>query len=296
MNTDIFLDSGAPSFYNIWARKVKSSGIMGARLKDRKHDDHSYLTSEDYLAYREKYAQFIEAHLPLLTVYANLDIINNAEATWQNQLWFEARGLKPLPVWHFGTDESYLKRYIKKGYEYIAIGGMIPNASSVLIGPLDRLWSTVLTDSKGMPVIKVHGFAMTAFSLMRRYPWYSVDSSSWIKVASYGRVFVPRKDVHGKWDWGAAPHPFSISDIGRSKGHGKKETPLWREQVFSLFEEMGFPVGKSRNRKGHTVIIEPGLSNDYLYRIKWNAFQMAKFMETIPEWPWAVSGLRRDLI
>ena len=34
--------------------------------------------------------------------------------------------------------------------------------------------------------MKVHGFGMTNPNLMQRYPWYSVDLSSWLKTGMYG--------------------------------------------------------------------------------------------------------------
>jgi hypothetical protein len=33
-----------------------------------------------------------------------------------------------------------------------------------------------------------HGFAVTSYELMRALPWYSVDSSSWLGGARYGRM------------------------------------------------------------------------------------------------------------
>jgi hypothetical protein len=44
---------------------------------------------------------------------------------------------------------------------------------------LDEVFAHYLTFA-GAPIIKVHGFGMTTFELMARYPWYSVDSSSWL--------------------------------------------------------------------------------------------------------------------
>lgn len=291
----LFQDSGAPTLYNEFVKKAKSR-VMGATLKNRKHDDYSFLESEMYLQYREKYAEHCEQNERLLEVFANLDIINNAEATYANQKWFEARGLRPMPVWHFGSHEKYLRRYIDEGYEYIAIGGLIPNASSVLVGPLDRLWGHVLCDTDGNPKVKIHGFAMTAFELMRRYPWYSVDSSSWLKVGAYGKIFVPKKDRSGVWRWDKNPVAFVISEVGRGKGLGSNESPLYRKAIYDLLEENGFPIGQDRVMNGRRKPVVEGLINSYVLRTKWNIFHMQKFLETLPPWPWNFTVERHELL
>ena len=108
-------------------------------------------------------------------------MIGSPEGTWKNQMIMEKAGLKPLPCYHFGEDTKWLQRYIDKGYDYIALGGMVGRPRPALLQWLDTIWSDYLTDSKGMPIVKIHGFGMTSLRLMLRYPWYSVDSTSWVQ-------------------------------------------------------------------------------------------------------------------
>ena len=61
----------------------------------------------------EDYIQFIKEHKDVIDVYANLDVIGDAEATWRNQLRMEKAGLNPLPVFHYGEDISWLKNLLK---------------------------------------------------------------------------------------------------------------------------------------------------------------------------------------
>ncbi len=295
MSVRLFQDSGAPTLYNEFMKKAKTK-VMGATLKNRRHDQYEFLDSDIYKKYRERYLQHLLKNQDNLEVAVNLDIINNAEATYQNQKWFEERGAKVLPVWHFGTDERYLNRYIDEGYDYIAIGGLIPNASSVLVGPLDKLWGHTLCDRVGRPRVRIHGFAMTAFELMRRYPWYSVDSSSWLKVGAYGKIFMPKKDRRGIWRWDKNPVAFVISEVGRGKGLGANESPAYRKAVFELIEECGFPIGKNREIAGRLVTKEEGLINSYLWRTKWNIFHMQQFLKTLPSWPWNFVTERHELL
>jgi hypothetical protein len=84
-----------------------------------------------------------------------------------------------------------LEKYIAEGHEYIAIGGMVPETTSWLMDRLDALWGNIMTHKDGSPKLKVHGFGLTVFSLMFRYPWFSVDSTSWLMTGVYGACVLP---------------------------------------------------------------------------------------------------------
>jgi hypothetical protein len=79
---DIFLDSGAFS--------AMSQGV--------------HIDIVDYIA-------FVKQNKSKLKVYANLDVIGNAEATLKNQEIMEKAGLSPLPCFHYGEDKKYLQMY-----------------------------------------------------------------------------------------------------------------------------------------------------------------------------------------
>lgn len=193
----IFVDCGAPSLYNRLSRKSKlPSGTMGTSFKERKFDDFSYVELPEYISYRKEYIEFISKYKKHISVYSNLDVINNPKLTWQNQKILEAEGISPIPVFHLGSDPKWLKRYLDK-YEYIAIGGLVPNPTSVLIPILDRLFKEYLVDAQGFPRVKLHGFACTSLPLMLRYPWYSVDSATSRKSAVYGGILFPEKNKSG---------------------------------------------------------------------------------------------------
>jgi hypothetical protein len=119
-----------------------------------------------------------------------LDGIGDDLKTWQNQLYMESRGACPLPCFHFGEDPRYLEWYISR-YPYITIGGLVGRANPDTIKWLDTIWNKYLLDGSGRPLLKVHAFGVTRIDLMERYPWWSVDSSSWIQYAVYGHIFFP---------------------------------------------------------------------------------------------------------
>lgn len=137
------------------------------------------------------YCKYIQENADIIEVVDGdvcasvLDGIGDPELTLQNQLKMEKMGVRPLPCFHYGEDEKYLEYYIKN-YDYITIGGMVPISTPQLFHWLDRIWSEYLTDGAGRPRLRVHGFGLTTLSLVERYPWFSVDSSSWVQVARTG--------------------------------------------------------------------------------------------------------------
>jgi hypothetical protein len=119
-----------------------------------------------------------------------LDNIKSPEKTLENQRAMEALGVRPLPCFHYGEDPKYLEYYMKN-YPYVTIGGMVPISNGDLKIWLDELWTYYLMDSSGHAKTKIHGFGLTSLELIKRYPWYSVDSSSWVQSAATGSIYLP---------------------------------------------------------------------------------------------------------
>jgi len=135
----------------------------------------------------EEYAEFIINHQHLIHTASNLDDVSkNEQKSYDNQKQMEKLGAKVQPVFHCREDPKWLDRYIAEGYDYVFIGGMVPESSKWLKEWLDWIWADHLTDKDGMPLVKVHGFGLTTMPLVTRYPWYSVDSASWVMSSSFG--------------------------------------------------------------------------------------------------------------
>lgn len=311
MSVEIFLDCGAPSLYNKLSRLNKKSKTMGSHFKKRKFDDFSYVQTGEYKKYRDEYIKFVIEHQDVLTSYSNLDVINNAELTWENQQILESAGIKPLPVWHFGEDIKWLRMYLEKGYDYICIGGMTPNNPKVLSPALDRIWLNELTDKDGIPLVKIHGFGQTSFELMFRYPWYSVDSKSWVDYSRFGRILVPRT-FKGKRDY-SKPLKIAVSNRSikgkntRVQDHIRCIPAPERKYVMNYLEELGVPIGRStikKVQKGYQltskkelwhvkgeeveVIEEIGVCNHIAPRMDVNMMFFVEIEKQLPKWPWSV--------
>lgn len=160
----IFLDSGAFSAWN-----------KGSEIK------------------LEEYCEFVYYNMDIIYkdgntfMIAGLDSIGDPLKTYQNLKLMESYGIYTIPCFHLGEDERYLQYYLEN-YEYISIGGMVGTPAKQLIPWLNRIWGQYLLNSNGEPKVKIHAFGITSFDIMWMYPWYSVDSSTWIQAASFGMI------------------------------------------------------------------------------------------------------------
>ena len=152
---------------------------------------------------------------------------------------------------------------------------------------LDRLWHDHLIDDQRMPKFKVHGMGVTTFSLMRRYPWFSVDSTSWVRQGAFGNVYFP-KAKPGGWDFEKMPMAIGVSNKSPKTGTKDIHVHTLRPEARKIFDryivEMGFVMGKSKFVDGDEVVLEPGLSNTRIQRLCINAMLFANFINAVP-WP-----------
>lgn len=139
-----------------------------------------------------RYCDYIHRNADIIEFPSVLDAIGDCDGTYRNQMEMERRGVRPLPCFHYGEPTEVLDHYVAN-YDYITIGGMVPISTPQLKIWLDRLWAEHLTNADGTPKIKIHGFGLTSLPLMFRYPWYSVDSSTWVQWAANGMILIPGK-------------------------------------------------------------------------------------------------------
>lgn len=141
------------------------------------------------------YAKWIRKNAALIGAYANLDVIGDAKATARNQDVLEREGLSPIPAFHHGSDLAEFDRLAER-YERIAIGGLVPmlKRPAHLVPWLDEVFERGL---KRRPGLRLHGFGVTTWSLMVRYPWDSVDSSAWVSGAKFATPTLFDPDLPG---------------------------------------------------------------------------------------------------
>jgi len=129
----------------------------------------------------EKYIKFIKKNESRLTIYASLDVIGDAEKTYSNFKIMKEAGLNPIPTFHRGEDFKWLKKY--ENEPYIALGGMVRDTKKLLIPWMKKCFQAIPSSQK------VHGFGMTSPLLISMFPFYSVDSTSWLAGQKYGDFY-----------------------------------------------------------------------------------------------------------
>ena len=255
----------------------------------------------------DKYIEFIKNNLNVLAAYAVLDSIGDPKKTLKNQKIMEKAGLSPVPCFHYGEDFYYLEYYLER-YDYIALGGMVPISTKDLQVWLEDIFDSYVCDESGMPTTKIHGFGMTSHRLMVRYPWYSLDSTSWVLTGRFGGVYVPKK-INGEYNYIKEPWKVNFSSKSSSRKEEGKHFLTFTEDEKKVIQEYlyskGFFIGVSQhkkvkkdyklkenevwfNRKKNEVevIIDSGVMNDYRKRDEINIQYFLDMEAAMPKWPW----------
>lgn len=155
------LDSGAFTFMNTHKGKV---------------DFDQYL--KDYISFINKYD--IEYFFEL-----DIDSIVGYEKVKEMRAVLEkGTGKKCIPVWHKsrGLEEW---RKLTKEYDYVAIGGIVTKE----IKPKEYKYLIPLLNIAKENGCKVHGLGFTNLKALKRYHFYSVDSTSWLSGGRFGRLY-----------------------------------------------------------------------------------------------------------
>ena len=142
----------------------------------------------------EEYMQWVEKWSHVFTAVSAPDVIGDYVASRQatRVMLDRVQSLPVLPVYHVGEPPALLEEYLEWA-PYIALGGMVPltKQRDLLKRWLDATFGMIPYSTR------VHGFGMTTWEIVKRYPWYSVDSSSWCSVFRFAtlQLFDPRVGI-----------------------------------------------------------------------------------------------------
>lgn len=180
------------------------------------------------------YIAFVKANAHVIDSYVSLDTIpgsmgrmdrsqesieKSAAASYKNQQVMKDAGLHPIPVFHQGERYEWLERYVDDGEPYIGISQYMRSTRSELMQWLDECFTRV-TDRAGRPLVKTHGFGTTSHEAIWRYPWQSVDSTTWAIAPAYGMLITPRANARGDLDLRLPANQLHVGNglIGKDGG------------------------------------------------------------------------------
>lgn len=166
----------------------------------------------------DEYGEFLLANASWIDHAVNLDVIpgswgrvpspneveQSAEVGWKNFKRLRKQGINTMPVFHQGERIYWLDKMLDAGCDYIGISPANDRTTDQKIEWLDEIYG-YLCGQEGYPKVKTHGFGVTALPLIYRYPWYSLDSVTWLLVGGYGGGFIPICDSEGNPDFTQAP-------------------------------------------------------------------------------------------
>lgn len=142
----------------------------------------------DWNDYVEKYADFInqnnvkyffELDIDSLIGIKKVEILRTKLESLTNK--------KSIPVWHKSRGKDYWFKMIDE-YDYVAVGGLIDKGISGY-EEMEKYFPWFLNTAKEKNC-KVHALGYTSIPGLHKYPFHSVDSTSWSVGGRFGRVAV----------------------------------------------------------------------------------------------------------
>lgn len=148
-NFDILFDSGA---FSSWKRGI-------------------FIDIQDYCKYLKDNS---------IQKYIVLDKIDNHIETMMNQKIMENAGMNPIPVYHLNSPIENLYE-ICKTYPYVCLGGTVGSHVSVRLKFFTKVF-------EHFPNHKFHGLGVTDAQIINNFPFYSIDSTTWLAAAKTGNI------------------------------------------------------------------------------------------------------------
>ena len=114
-----------------------------------------------------------------------------AKETWENYLYMRERLINPdmiVYTFHLGEDYNFLKNALQDTtIKYIALGGTVGSNVKIKEQFFEKCFEIIKNSPN--PNVKVHAFGMTSVDLIQKFPFTSVDSTSWIMTGAVGNIF-----------------------------------------------------------------------------------------------------------
>lgn len=203
---DIFLDSGAFSVF------TKGDTIDIDEYADFVFEVEESKSIKNVIAINLDYMPKPTKKGKKLSDFSQMDkeaVDYAAEKSYENFQYLKKKGIPGLiPVFHFGEHFRWLDKILEDS-DYISLGAMARSRTS----EEKRKWLDEVFEylDKAGSEARIHGLGLTNVRLMRRYPWYSVDSSTACLAAGMGNVIFPRTHL-GEFVFDDSPNTLKVGD------------------------------------------------------------------------------------
>ncbi len=171
-----------------------------------------------------------------------------AQDSAENTQFLREMGTDPIPVFHQGEDFKWLAKMIDDGYDYVGLAPRKTYRTPQKVAWLHDVFTYLCLGGK-YPPVKLHAFGEATSQVLNDFPWFSADSTGWLKQAAYGSFYVPAVFPNGDWDWHGVPQQVVVSrglpgenvaQVGhRPGGHFDTMGPHAKKAIHRYCEEQG---------------------------------------------------------
>ena len=235
----IMMDSAAHSFHKLT--------IGGLRKQNGKWSMKDFDKLKDETI--GQYARFVKKQGKNWDFSVTFDYVKDCPTIYKMTEQLKSLGVNTVPVYHGDQPIDWLRRYCEEGHKLVCIGSIRRN-NKYMRQYFDRCFNMAAKYN-----VLLHGLAVTSLTGMFSFPWYSVDSATWAKVAAYGCIMCTSESVNDTFGY------LHMTD----KRHGQNRALEYHELSPVQKKELEIEV----NKNGFDI---KGLIEDGAQRSLYNIF------------------------
>lgn len=243
----LMLDSGA---FSVWTKGI-SIDLEEYIAFCKRHPDTSYYVNLDVIPGKPGQKITGAEWRPKGLTSRNgapPEIEKACRLSWDNYLRMgdTLPANKVIPVFHRGDDFKWLEKYLDHGVKYIGLSPLTDRTTKQKFQWLKEVEQR--TVSNGKVNVRMHGFGVTSFPLMKEWPyWYSVDSIGWIWKAAMGIMYIPMK-VKGEFDYSMSPWIVDVTPCSKKKHklgyHYDTLSPMMKRDFLDYINSINAKMGR----------------------------------------------------